>query len=185
MAVKRTFRQVDLCLKEGHAGYDTIHKCPTPIGMKTVLQYEKQATHSAGGTTTLTQQQQTALDAKKKSKAMSVAMGPGKQILMNAFMMYMSGSQLNIFSISITSSAILSPLTAVFSMSRTFRSLDGVDLQLPKLIFVALNLVWFGMGMYKMSSMRLLPTTSADWTGSVVWKDLMESTSIPPMASFE
>ena len=41
------------------------------------------------------------------------------------------------------------------------------------------------MGMYKMGSMKLLPTTSADWTGSVVWKELMESTSIPPIAMYE
>ena len=180
-----SFKPMDLCLKEGHSGYETIQKCAVPIGMNAVLQYEKQATHSSGGTSTLTQQQHIALDAKKKARAMSVASAPGKQILMNAFMMYMSGNQLNIFSISITSSAILSPLTSLFSVSKTFRQLDGVDLQLPKLIFIGLNLVWFAMGMYKMGSMKLLPTTSADWTGSVVWKELMESTSIPPIAMYE
>lgn len=175
---------MDLCLKEGHAGYDAIQQCASPIGMKAVVQHEKQANSSSGGVT-LTQQQHVALDAKKKAKALAIATGPGKQLLMNAFMMYMSGSQLNIFSISITSSAIMSPLTALFTMSRTFGPLENVDLQMPKLIFVALNLLWFAIGMYKMSSMSLLPTTSADWTGSVVWKELMESTSIPPMAMYE
>jgi hypothetical protein len=135
---------------------------------------------SSSGAVTMTQQQQNALIAKKRTKAMALATQPGQQILMNAFMMYMSGKHLNIFSISITSMAIMSPLRSIFSLEQTFAQLDGVDLQMPKLIFLGLNLVWFALGMYKMSNMRLLPTTSADWTGSVVWKEMMESSSIPP-----
>lgn len=56
-----------------------------------------------------------------------------------------------------------------------------VELQMPKLVFVLLNFVMLGVGLYKMSKMRLLPTTSADWSGRIVWKELLESTSIPPM----
>lgn len=111
---------------------------------------------------------------------MTLATAPGQQILMNAFMMYMSGKQLNIFSISITSMAILNPLKGLFSVEQTFGALEGVDLQIPKLIFIGLNLVWVALGLYKMSSMKLLPTTSADWTGSIVWKELLETSSIPP-----
>lgn len=131
----------------------------------------------------MTQQQQLALQAKKKTKALAIATKPGQQIAMNAFMMYMSGKNLNIFSISITSMAVLSPLTSMLTMGKTFGPLEqgGTDLQLAKLIFVGLNLVWLCIGLYKMSSMRLLPTTSADWTGSVVWKEMMETSSIPPV----
>lgn len=130
-------------------------------------------------TTTLTQQQQLALQQKKKAKAMTIASSPGKQILMNAFMMYMSGSNLNIFSISITSMAVLTPIKSILGMQHAFGALEGVDLQQAKLVYVGLNLVWLVVGLYKMSSMRLLPTTSADWAGSVVWKEMMESSSIP------
>ena len=56
-----------------------------------------------------------------------------------------------------------------------------VELQTPKLIFIALNLFWLAVGLYKMSKMRLLPTTSADWSGRIVWKEIMEVTSIPPL----
>ena len=128
----------------------------------------------------LSQSKQNQLAAKKSQMAMAVAMKPGQQILMNAFMMYMSGKQLNIFSISITSMAILNPLKGLFSVEQTFGALEGVDLQIPKLIFIGLNLVWVALGLYKMSSMKLLPTTSADWTGSIVWKELLETSSIPP-----
>lgn len=134
---------------------------------------------TAGSHKTLTQQQQQALAAKKKTRAMAIATGPGKQIAMNAFMMYMSGKSLNIFSISITSMAILSPIQSILGMQKTFASLEGVDLQLAKLVYVGLNLVWLMVGLYKMSSMRLLPTTSADWTGVIVWKEMLESSSIP------
>lgn len=162
-------------MKEGHSGYDILHKSEKPIGMKAVQTLELE--HSSQ--VVLTQAQQTALSLKKKQKAMSIAMAPGQQIAMNAFMMYMSGSGLNIFSISVTSTAILTPVGALMAMGRTFQPL-GDDLQTAKLLFVALNLVWLGVGMYKLSSMKLLPTTSADWTGSVVWKEMMETSSIPP-----
>lgn len=137
----------------------------------------------------LSQQKQTQLQAKKSQIAMSVAMKPGQQVAMNAFMMWMSGSQLNIFSISTTSSAILGPLTSILSLDKTFAHLkdpsgDSSFLTMPKLLYLVINLVWLGIGLYKMSSMRLLPTTSADWTHRIVWKDMLEMSSIPPDNSF-
>jgi hypothetical protein len=77
------------------------------------------------------------------------------------------------------SSAIVTPLTSIFSIERTFANLD-VDTQMAKAVYIGVNLVWLAIGLYKMSSMRLLPTTSADFADSVVWKDMMETTSIPP-----
>lgn len=125
-----------------------------------------------------------AICARKKSRAMTIAVSPGKQIAMNAFMLWMSGKNLNIFSISITSMAILNPIKGVLSLSNAFRSCedpDGkVDLASAKAIFVILNLVWLGVGVYKMANMKLLPLTSADWEGYVVWKQVMETSSIPP-----
>lgn len=127
----------------------------------------------------LSQSQKNQLAAKQKQHAMSIAIRPGQQILMNAFMMYMSGSQLNIFSISITSMAILGPCSAILSLNQPFAALQAVDLQLPKLIYLAMNLAWLCLGLYKMAGMRLLPTTSADWAWKLDWKDMMETTSIP------
>ena len=120
-----------------------------------------------------------ALVARKKQKAMSLATQPLQQAGMNAFMMYMSGSSLNMFSINTVGSAILTPVASIFGVERTFASLD-VDTQMAKLIYIAVNLAWLGFGLYKMSSMRLLPTTSADFADSIVWKDMMETSSIPP-----
>jgi hypothetical protein len=187
--IYRSTFSIDLNVREGHEGHHTLVKCAAPIGSKSALQQEKQWLASAGAgpsgsgkltAPTLSVVQQQSIAAKKKTKAMAIAMKPGQQILMNAFMMYMSGSQLNIFSISITSGAILGPVGSILSMETVFGQFQDVDLQLPKLAFVALNLAWLGLGLYKMSNMRLLPITSADWTGKIVWKDMMEMTSIPP-----
>ena len=125
-----------------------------------------------------------AISARKKSRAMTIAFSPGKQIVMNGFMLWMSGKNLNIFSISVTSMAILNPLRGILTLSNAFRSCedpDGkVDLSSAKALFVVLNLIWLGVGLYKMANMKLLPLTSADWEGYVVWKHVMETSSIPP-----
>ncbi len=167
-------------MKEGHDGHTTLLQCDAPIGYKSWLQQKSSQSSSSAQRPTLSVAQQDALTAKRKSKAMAIAMKPGQQILMNAFMMYMSGSQLNIFSINICSSAILSPLTNIFAMNQQFSALQKVELTTAKMIFLALNLVWLGIGLYKMSTMRLLPTTSADFTYKIGWKEMLETTSIPP-----
>jgi hypothetical protein len=178
---------IDLNVREGHEGHHTLVKCASPVGSKSAAHQEKtwlslnSSTTTSRATPTLSVAQQESLAEKKKSKAMSLAMKPGQQVMMNAFMMYMSGSQLNIFSINTTSMAILNPLTSIAAMESVFGPLGGnVDLQMPKLIFIALNLAWLCLGLYKMSNMRLLPTTSADWTSKILWKDMMETSSIPP-----
>lgn len=165
---------MDLNLKEYHEGYHSLSQLPPSIGHSQLIAAERKKATPSG-----TNQNRDALLAKRRSKAMSIATKPGQQILMNAFMMYMSGSTLNIFSISITSMAILTPLTSLFTIDSAFANLE-LDTQTPKLIYAACNLAWLALGLYKMSSMRLLPTTSADWTDSIVWKDMMETSSIPP-----
>uniref|UniRef100_A0A7S1YWL0 ER membrane protein complex subunit 4 n=1 Tax=Trieres chinensis TaxID=1514140 RepID=A0A7S1YWL0_TRICV len=180
---------IDLNLREQDVGYSLLQNCPPPLGMKKVQslerQYEAENSHGSAGTTGDKSNKAKSIVAKKQAKAMSIATSPGKQILMNGFMMYMSGKTLNIFSISITSMAVMNPIMSILSVNNTFKVFedpDGkVDLQMPKMIFMALNLVWLFVGLYKMSSMRLLPTTSADWSGTVVWKELMEISSIPPL----
>jgi len=166
---------MELTLKENHEGYIALSKVPKTVGYEAVASAER----SRSTNVTTSSAKAEAVKAKKQAKAMSIAMKPGQSILMNAFMMYMSGKQLNIFSISTTSSAILTPITSLAQLDKPFKNLDTGN-QLPKLLYALLNIVWLAVGLYKMSSMRLLPTTSADWADRVVWKDMMEATSIPP-----
>ena len=115
----------------------------------------------------------------QNNKAMGIATGPGKQIMMNGFMMYMSGNTLNIFSISITSMAIMTPIQSIFGVTKTFAPYPNSSM--PQLVYLILNLVWLAIGLYKMKSMNLLPVTSADWNGRILWKHILEQTSIPPL----
>lgn len=165
--------------------------------MRLVTAYEAQCQSSSfSSSSKLSIQKASELSAKEKqraatliqrktSAAMGLATSPGKSVLMNSFMMYMSGSNLNMWSISVTSMSIISPIRSILGVNSQFAKFEDssgkVDLQMPKLIFVVLNLVWLAVGLYKMSKMRLLPTTSADWSGRIVWKEMLESTSIPPL----
>ena len=58
-----------------------------------------------------------------------------------------------------------SPASPVTAPPAVFAPLSGpgVNLGLPKLIYVVLNLVGVGVVAYKLRVMGLLPLTSADW----------------------
>lgn len=49
-------------------------------------------------------------------RAMEIALGPGKTVVMNGFMMYMSGAGIHIFSIMITFMGILNPAKAILGV---------------------------------------------------------------------
>jgi ER membrane protein complex subunit 4 len=183
----------DLTIRVGDEGHNIILKCSAPCGYSAFQQNLSSIKIGTGNslptsssTLASTKKQQQILAAKRQKMAMSIALQPGQQILMQAFMLYMSGSQLNMFSINVTTMAIISPLTAIFSIDQTFRKVqndstsDDDVLQIPKFIYLALNLAFLALGLYKMSSMRLLPTTSADWLSKIEWKEMVETTSIPP-----
>ena len=151
------------------------------------MEQKSSSTYSIKDDSTITaaeNKQAMAIRARKQSKAMSIALSPGKQIAMNGFMLWMSGKNLNIFSISITGMAIMNPIKGIMNVSNAFRSCedpDGkVDLTSSKILFMILNLFWLGVGLYKCSKMKLLPVTSADWESYVVWKNVLETSSIPP-----
>jgi hypothetical protein len=98
---------------------------------------------------------------------MSIAYAPGKGILTTAFMLWMSGSSIQIFSIMATGMALINPIKALGSINKAFARFEGeagLDLFMPKAIFAALQLLALGVGVYKCSTMGLLPLTAADWT---------------------
>lgn len=108
----------------------------------------------------------------KLKKAGELGYSPGKSFMMTAFMLWMSGSGVHIFSIMITFQALSTPAKSLFTVNSVFKRFDDpnytaaekASLTLAKLTFVLLNLVAMGGGLYKMSTMGLLPTTSSDWT---------------------
>jgi len=115
------------------------------------------------------------LTAIKRRRAMEMATSPGKQAAMTAFMMWMSGGGLHVFSIILLGMALWQPLKALSQVNAFFAPLQSsddedatngrprLDLTLAKLVYVACCLAGLGVALYKMSQMGLLPLTSADW----------------------
>ena len=179
---------IDLNLYQDDFGFDASTVCP--LGMRKVASMEKQCQSQASKQysnelTPKEKQRAAAIIQKKGQMAMGLATSPGRSLMMNAFMMYMSGSNLNMWTISTLGMAIMTPLKSLFGINSQFAKFedsDGkVNLQTPKMIFLVLNLIWLFIGLYKMSKMRLLPTYSSDWSGRIVWKEMMEVSSIPPL----
>ncbi len=120
--------------------------------------------------------------AAKKRQIMEIAYSPGKSLLSTGFMLWMSGSSIQIFSIMMTSMAIINPLSALSSVGKTFSKFDGedgVDTRMAKLIFIALQIVSLAVALYKCNSMGLLPLTSADWLQNIPYNVYNEHISSP------
>lgn len=77
---------------------------------------------------------------------MAVATAPGSNLLMTGFMLWMSGSGINLFSMMFTGMALFNPLKAIFTVNNAFEKFsDGqVELLLPKLIYCSLHLLALG-----------------------------------------
>jgi hypothetical protein len=80
-----------------------------------------------------------------------------------------------------TGMALMNPLNAISNVHKTFAKYDnsGVDLSIPKAIFLGLQLLALSVGLYKCYMMGLLPVTSADWTKYLVERDLVEYSGAP------
>eukprot|EP00520_Triparma_pacifica_P020133 CAMPEP_0118650438 /NCGR_PEP_ID=MMETSP0785-20121206/10250_1 /TAXON_ID=91992 /ORGANISM="Bolidomonas pacifica, Strain CCMP 1866" /LENGTH=142 /DNA_ID=CAMNT_0006542819 /DNA_START=250 /DNA_END=678 /DNA_ORIENTATION=- len=137
--------------------------------MSTVMSAEKSLTRSK------------MLTKKRAAAAMNLATQPGKSIMMTAFMLWMSGKNLNVFTINTTSMAIINPLTAIINTNSNFRRFESPDdspgssLLQQKGIYIALNTLALMVAMYKMNSMGLLPMTTADWTGLIDQREPIEN----------
>ncbi|KAI8809458.1 hypothetical protein BJ742DRAFT_852829 [Cladochytrium replicatum] len=128
----------------------------------------------------------------KLKKAWETALGPGKSVPMNAFMLYMSGNSVQIWSILITVMLLFNSIKGAIGVTPAFERFESSatggkaksfvaqittdPLLLPKLAFVGLQLVNFALGLYKCSTMGLLPTAQSDWLAFLEPKTPLEYT---------
>lgn len=101
------------------------------------------------------------MDTLKVKKAWEVALGPVKSLPMTFIMMYMSGNSLQIFSIMMVFMAFKTPITGLMNTNQAFERFQtetnaGQILQ-TKLVYIAMNLVALGVGLWKINGMGLLP----------------------------
>ncbi|KJA15961.1 hypothetical protein HYPSUDRAFT_148458 [Hypholoma sublateritium FD-334 SS-4] len=110
-------------------------------------------------------------DALKDKRAWDVAIAPAKSLPMQAFMLYMSGGGVQIFSIGIVFMLLLSPFKNVAGLNEAFaqyaptnKKADSLTtLPLQKIVYILCNLLTLGVGLWKCRSMGLLPTGTGDW----------------------
>jgi hypothetical protein len=120
--------------------------------------------------------------AAKQRQVMAIAYGPGKSLMSTAFMLWMSGSSIQIFSIMTTGMALFTPIKGLTTINLAFGAFEkeeGVDLRLAKLLYISLQILALGVALYKTYTMGLLPVTSADWTFSLLEKQFVESFAVP------
>ena len=92
---------------------------------------------------------------------------------MTLFMFYMTGNNLSIFTIMITVAFLFRPLSELFSINKAFVPFEGkgVNLFLPKMLYLLLHLVILGAAIYKFSAMGVLPVNAIDWVYLLEYKE--------------
>ncbi|KAF8497210.1 DUF1077-domain-containing protein [Russula emetica] len=112
----------------------------------------------------------------KTRKAWDFAISPVKSLPMQAFMLYMSGGGVQIFSMGIVAMLLFSPFKNLSCMNEAFvpfapgppsssptakKSIFTLPLQ--KLVYIICNILTLALGLWKCRSMGLLPTGTGDW----------------------
>lgn len=109
------------------------------------------------------------MDTLKLKKAWEVALAPVKSLPMTAIMMYMSGNTLQIFSIMMVWMAFKNPIMGVLSTNQAFARFESKtnksEMVPIKLVYVAMQLLALGVGIWKVNSMGLLPYVSLGLPG--------------------
>ena len=83
------------------------------------------------------------------------------------FIFWMTGSSLSIYTIMFTMSFAMKPFSAIASINTAFEPYEkkGINLLMPKLIYIGANAVTIAMAAYKFSNMGIIPVLPADWAG--------------------
>uniref|UniRef100_A0A8D8TB09 ER membrane protein complex subunit 4 n=1 Tax=Cacopsylla melanoneura TaxID=428564 RepID=A0A8D8TB09_9HEMI len=101
-------------------------------------------------------------------KCWEVALAPIKQVPMNIVIMYMAGNSISIFPIMMVGMLIVRPFKALFTLSSSFKMIEGHNVLGQKCIYVVGNIVNIILALYKCQSMGLLPSHSSDWLSFVL-----------------
>ena len=110
-------------------------------------------------------------------QAWAFAKSPLSQLPMMMFMMWMTGTNLSIYTIMFTMQFAMSPFKAIFNANQAFEQFEfkGLSLTLPKLMYIGCNLVTVSLAAYKFSKMGIIPVLCADWAGLFTSRLPMES----------
>ncbi|KAI3329252.1 hypothetical protein HD806DRAFT_482316 [Xylariaceae sp. AK1471] len=118
------------------------------------------------------------MDTLKLKKAWEVALAPVKSLPMTFIMMYMSGNSLQIFSIMMVYMAFKNPIMGLVGTNQAFERFESdtnrTKILSVKLAYVVMQLVALAVGIWKVNTMGLLPTTRSDWLAWEAQRDPLE-----------
>jgi len=138
------------------------YSSPKPGGKQQRVSQQQQ-----GQATSTTSGKPVETDALKLKKAWEIALAPSKQLPVNAIMMYMAGNSLQIFSIMMVFMLFKAPIQGLLSTNSAFAKFEteGTKGKMMgvKLVYVLMQLMLLGLGVWKVNAMGLLPTTRSDW----------------------
>lgn len=150
-------------------------RVPSPPALFTID--EEIAAPSSTKTTTqharrVIQKKQQETDELKLKRAREQAFAPAKSIPMNLIMSYFSGSSLQVITLSMTWMMFFNgPLKQLMGTNDMFAKLETESNKSTVFIYKALYclclLATMGVGVYKLSSLGILPNTASDW---VAWE---------------
>ena len=102
-------------------------------------------------------------------KAFQFAQSQLSGIGMMAFMMWMSGNSVQIFSIMATFGGIAQTIKAILNSKATFERFADkyTDVTVPRIMFCSIQLVGLCLALNKLNAMGLLPTHASDWVSGL------------------
>ncbi|KAI9511362.1 hypothetical protein F5148DRAFT_1171928 [Russula earlei] len=150
------------------------NKLPPPPGFPEVSKGNKVQSGEGGDGRSSAAEALRSHEALKTKKAWEFAVSPLKSLPMQAFMLYMSGGGVQVFSMGIVAMLLLSPFKSLSTMNAAFASFAPgpsssptaqslSTLPLQKLAYLACNVLTLALGLWKCRSMGLLPTGTGDW----------------------
>ncbi|BGO94353.1 hypothetical protein NBRC10512_002801 [Rhodotorula toruloides] len=116
------------------------------------------------------------LDALRQQKAWELAFAPAKNVPMQAFMMYMTGGGIQIFSIMsvwflfkqafggmMGVQQVFAPFDAAVKAKAAHSKADPPSFLFQKVVYVLCQFALVAVGLWKCRSMGILPDSAADW----------------------
>ncbi|EJD06270.1 endoplasmic reticulum protein [Fomitiporia mediterranea MF3/22] len=144
---------------------------PPPPGFAQLPSSSSKSTAKSSSSSSMTTSAEPSYTALKEKRAWDLAISPAKQLPMQAFMLYMSGGGVQIFSMGIVFMLLFSPFKNLANINSVFaqfapstsdaRALTTLPLQ--KSVYFLCNALTLALGIWKCRSMGLLPTGTGDW----------------------
>ena len=146
---------------------------------------QNRATTTTTTTTSTAQQQRAATVATRRAidaealarehskfrlhKAFQFAQSQLSGIGMMAFMMWMSGNSVQVFSIMATFGGIAQTIKAILNSKATFERFADkyTDVTVPRMMFCSIQVVGLSLALNKLNAMGLLPTHASDWVSGL------------------